>query len=372
MNKGIYIHYPFCDAKCLYCDFYSVPDMRKRELYEEALVTALLSYKGQDITADTVFFGGGTPSLMTENGAEKVFSALNEAFHVTENAEITLEANPSSLANLPERLGLFRSLGVNRLSLGVQSMQKNELEALGRRHSPLDVENTVKAARSVGFDNISLDLMVRIPHQTIETLEDTLEKAIALLPDHLSLYTLSIEEKTVFGVRHKRGDSLSLASEDTEEDMWDKVCDTLSRHGFEHYEVSNFARDGRRSRHNLKYWRAEEYVGIGAAAHSYLDGERFYSPSSIDAFLDNPLRRDGIQKLTSSDKELEYVMLSLRLSDGIDFNKISPTSEFFSLADKLCKAGLATLSDSSISLTERGWRVSNSIIEEILDSLKLL
>ncbi|MBQ9975074.1 MAG: radical SAM family heme chaperone HemW [Clostridia bacterium] len=372
MNKGVYIHYPFCDAKCLYCDFYSTSDTRKRELYEEALVTALLSYKEKGITADTVFFGGGTPSLMTEEGAKRVFSALREAFNITDNAEITLEANPSSLADFPERLGLFRSLGVNRLSLGSQSMQKNELEALGRRHSPLDVENTVKCARNMGFDNISLDLMVRIPHQTLETLEDTLSKALALSPEHLSLYTLSIEEKTVFGVRHKKGDDLSLADEDTEEEMWDKVCDTLSRHGFEHYEVSNFARDGRRSRHNLKYWQAEEYVGIGVAAHSYLDRERFYSPSSIDAFLENPLRRDGVEYISDSEGLAEYVMLSLRLSDGISLEKITPTPEFYTLAKRLEENGLARLSESTLSLTERGWRVSNSIIEEILNSLKLL
>ncbi len=371
MNKGVYIHYPFCDAKCLYCDFFSVPDMRKREAYEESLVKAILSYRDCGITADTVFFGGGTPSLMTEEGAKKIFSAMQKAFNITSDAEITLEANPSSLADFPEKLRFFRSLGINRLSLGVQSMQENELKALGRRHSPLDVENTVNAARNVGFDNVSLDLMVRIPHQTLETLDVTLNKALALSPDHLSLYTLSIEEKTAFGVRYKKGDDLALADEEAEEDMWDKVCDTLAGHGFEHYEVSNFAKKGKRSRHNLKYWHAEEYVGIGAAAHSYLDRERFYSPSSIDAFLKDPLRREGVEYISDGERLVEYVMLRLRLSDGISLEKITPTPEFYTLSKKLEKNGLARLSESSLSLTERGWRVSNSIIEEILDSLKL-
>lgn len=374
MNKGIYIHYPFCDSKCLYCDFFSVPDMRKRERYEEKLVEAILSYKDRGFTADTVFFGGGTPSLMTDKGGEKIFAALKSAFTLDENAEITLEANPSGIE---DRLEFFKNLGVNRLSLGAQSMQENELSALGRRHVPTDVENAVKKARLVGFDNISLDLMIRIPHQTIKTLKNTLEKILLLSPDHLSLYTLSIEDKTVFGARYKKGDTLNLASADDEEEMWDTACEILAKNGFDHYEISNFSRDGRNSRHNLKYWHAEEYIGIGSAAHSYLDGRRFYSPRSIDSFIENPTRREGEEILTQKEKALEKVMLALRLSEGILLDTLieygaTPTDNFYFLCDKLEKAKLAHLNKKSLSLTERGFRVSNTIIENILEALDLI
>ena len=374
MNKGIYIHYPFCDSKCLYCDFFSVPDMRKRELYEDKLAEAILSYSDRGFTADTIFFGGGTPSLMTNKGGEKIFAALKKAFTLDENAEITLEANPSGIE---DRLEFFKSLGINRLSLGVQSLQEDELSALGRRHTPLDVENTIKKARDVGFDNISLDLMVRIPHQTIKTLKDTLEKALALYPEHLSLYTLSIEDKTVFGARYKKGDSLNLASADDEEEMWDTACQILSKNGFEHYEISNFSKNGRKSRHNLKYWHAEEYIGIGSSAHSYLDGRRFYSSRSIDAFLENPTKREGEEILTQRDKALEKVMLSLRLSEGLAINTLKEydvcvTDEFYSLSERLEKAKLAELKNESLHLTERGFRVSNTIIENVLESLDLI
>ena len=378
MNKGIYVHFPFCDAKCLYCDFFSVPDMRKKELYEEALATALLSYKDLGITADTVFFGGGTPSLMSEAGAEKIFSALHTAFKITKDAEITLEANPSSLSSFPEKLSLFKSLGVNRLSLGAQSMNEKELTALGRRHSPLDVENTVNSARRVGFDNISLDLMVRIPHQTPETLLDTLENAVSLSPDHLSLYTLSIEDRTVFGARHKRGDSLSLASEECEEEMWESACSFLAKNGFEHYEVSNFAHDGKHSRHNLKYWRAQEYIGVGASAHSYFESVRYSHPAGLDSFIENPTKRENEEAIDDTTRALEYVMLSLRLSDGILFDTLEKKhgiflpKAFFVLAKRLEASGLAMLSDTGLTLTEKGWRVSNSIIENVLETLDLM
>ncbi len=374
MNKGIYIHYPFCDSKCLYCDFFSVPDMRKREAYEEKLVEAILSYRDSSFKADTVFFGGGTPSLMTDKGGEKIFAALKAVFAIDDTAEITLEANPSGIE---ERLEFFKSLGVNRLSLGAQSMQEKELSALGRRHTPQDIENTVKKARDVGFDNISLDLMVRIPYQTVNTLKSTLDRVLGLSPDHLSLYTLSIEEKTVFGARYKKGDSLNLASADDEETMWDTACEILSQNGFEHYEISNFSKYGKGSRHNLKYWHAEEYIGIGSSAHSYLDGRRFYSARSIDAFIENPLKREGEEILTQKDKALERVMLSLRLSEGLSLKELSslgitPTPQFYLLCERLSQASLSELKKENLSLTERGFRVSNTIIENVLETLNLI
>ncbi len=378
MNKGLYIHFPFCDAKCPYCDFFSVPDMRKKDEYEKALAKAILSMKNRNFSFDTVFFGGGTPSLMSYTGAERIFDAIHTAFHLSSDAEITLEANPSEEKMFENKLEFFKKLGVNRLSLGAQSMCNNELKKLGRRHSAENTVQCVKTARSIGFDNISLDFMVHIPSQTLQTLDETLEKAVSLSPQHFSFYNLSIEEKTVFGAKIKRGDSLDLAKSEDEELMWEKVCKVMHREGFKHYEVSNFAKPNYFSRHNLKYWRTEEYLGVGASAHSYIDSVRYSSPKNIGAFINDPLKRENEESINGSQKALEYIMLSLRLSDGISFDKLEKeygvleTKSFLCLKEKLIEAKLAEESEDHLFLTESGWRVSNSIIFEVLSSLNLM
>ncbi len=368
MSKGLYIHYPFCSAKCLYCDFYSVPDIKRREEYENALERAILSYKDKNISLDTVFFGGGTPTLMTERGREKVFRAIRTAFTLDENAEITFEANPTTLFE-PCVLEHLHSLGVNRLSLGAQSFHEKELSALGRRHTGQDIIKTVESAVKLGFENISIDLMYKTPHQTKETLLENILTALTLPITHLSLYGLSVEEHSVFGAMVRQGKSLSLADEDCEREMYFEACELLLKNGFSHYEISNFARGDNKSRHNLKYWHAEEYVGIGAAAHSYLDGVRFFSPRSISAFVKDPLVREGEEIIDSREKELERIMLGLRLSEGIVIK--NPTPAYEALEKELISHALLKKEKNRISLTEKGFFVSNSIISKILDTINL-
>ena len=362
MNRGLYIHFPFCEKKCFYCDFYSLADMSLKEDYINALVREIKKYEKENI--DTVFFGGGTPSLFSPLQLEKVMTAIFDTFNIDENAEITLEGNPMS-ASEAHKLSYFKSLGVNRLSLGVQSFSDTELKALGRGHTREDALFSIKKAMEAGFDNISIDLMLGIPYQDEKSLKESLSLALPL--SHISLYALSIEENTVFGRKEKKGEDLHLPENDRE--LYLSSCQILEENGFEHYEISNFAKEGKRSRHNMKYWKAEEYIGIGASAHSYYKGERFSCPSSIKAFIEKAQKEDSYAN-TKKDRLEEFVMLSLRLSDGLDLNKLE-TKPDISLIKELEKNNLLKLKDNKISLTNEGFYVSNSIIVKIMESLKI-
>lgn len=373
MNKGVYIHFPFCEKKCNYCDFYSVANTSRKSEYIDALCREIKAYKG--IAVDTVYFGGGTPSLMSVDQLEKLLDAVYTTFEVDKNAEITLEANPMSIG-VSEKLKDFKTAGINRLSLGVQSFSDAELKELGRGHTARDAVDTVKTAQAAGFDNISIDLMFAIPHQTLDSFNESLDTVLSLDVQHVSAYALSVEDKTVFGVRQKRGENLFLPNEETEAEMYFSACDRLSQAGFEHYEISNFAKKGFRSRHNMKYWQGEEYIGIGASAHSYFEGVRYSMPSDISAFCKEAKHLDSYTN-TSADRIEEFIFLSLRLSDGLDLERLEKmygiriTPEFEKTAKELATEGLCKYEQSSLSLTEKGFFVSNAIIVKILDSLKI-
>ncbi len=346
--------------------------MSKREAYIEHLCRTIAKY--DRLEADTVYFGGGTPSLMTPNEIKRVLDALSDTFSIAKNAEITLEANPMSI-NEAEKLADIRSLGINRLSLGVQSFNDTELKALGRGHTSIEAEETVKTAKKY-FDNVSIDLMLAIPHQSTESFEKTLDKALSLAPEHISVYALGIEEKTVFGAKQRRGENLFLPSEDEEAQMYITACEKLRNAGYEHYEISNFAKPGRRSRHNMKYWLCGEYIGIGAAAHSYFYGERYSSPPSIDGFLGDVKETDRYTN-SDADRAEEFVFLSLRLSDGLDTERLEseysiPLTEGFKrLSDELIKEGLCRWDGKTLSLTDKGFFVSNSVMAAVLNSLNM-
>ncbi|MBQ7896895.1 MAG: radical SAM family heme chaperone HemW [Clostridia bacterium] len=370
MNRGLYIHFPFCEKKCFYCDFYSLADIRLKENYVDALIREIKKFDGVKI--DTVFFGGGTPSLLKESELEKIMTAIHRHFKVSANAEISLEGNPMSINDL-DKLSAFHALGINRLSLGVQSFSDKELSYLGRGHSSAEAVRTVLEA-SKHFDNISIDLMLGIPYQTMESFKKSLDTAIALPISHISLYALSVEENTVFGRKAKKGESLHLP--DTDREMYLSACDTLKGAGFEHYEISNFAKENKRSRHNMKYWNAEEYIGIGASAHSYFNGERYATPASVKAFIEGA-EREEVYKNTPEDRVEEFVMLSLRLSDGLDLEiletafGVKPDDDFFTLIKELEKHGLLAFKDNTVTLTDQGFFVSNEIIVKIMESLKI-
>ena len=280
---GVYIHIPFCIRKCNYCDFCSFAG-RENDFfsYTEELCRRieLFASQTQKRRAETVYFGGGTPTLLPIECFAMLFDAIKTHFELDGSAEITVECNPATVDG--EYLRSLRVLGVNRLSIGAQSANENELELLGRLHSFEDLCISFDCARRARFDNISVDLMYGIPEQTIESFSNTLEKTLSLEPDHISAYGLKIEDGTRFGAMR---DTLVLPDEDEEFEMYTLCRKMLEAHGYERYEISNFSKIGKESRHNLRYWELEDYIGFGVAAHSCVDGVRFGNSRDIAAFL---------------------------------------------------------------------------------------
>ena len=347
---GIYLHIPFCDGKCPYCDFYSE---RGTEEEKDAYVSALcrsLDDWGNTLSrpaADTVYFGGGTPSLLGKR-LVTVLSAAKEAFAVTESAEVTAECNPRSSSG--DLFAVLREGGFNRLSVGVQSFDGAELAFLGRRHTAEDALATLAEAKAAGFANISLDLMINLPGQTTETLARSLSMAVEAGPTHISVYMLKHEEHTAFA-------SVAPIDEDEAARQYLFVCETLEKAGFGQYEISNFARPGFESRHNLKYWHLENTLGIGPAAHSFVNGKRFFYPRDTAAFLrgDEPIP-DGV-----GGTEEERVMLGLRLTEGVDASET-----LLSRAAPFLRAGLMTCDGTRLRFTREGFLVSNTILAELI------
>ena len=354
---GLYLHIPFCNGKCAYCDFYSANT--SEELigsYTTALIREIKQWGGK-ITRpiDTIYLGGGTPSLLNHR-LVPLLKAVYESFTVLGNAEITLEINPAD--NILEILENAKAAGVNRISFGAQSGNDQELLTLGRRHTVRDTEKAVKAAKSLGFSNISLDLMLGLPDSSCETLRKSLDFLIALKPEHISAYILKIEENTKF---HKLKDTLNLPDDDAVSDQYLFMCEYLESKGFCHYEISNFCKNDMASRHNLKYWQCEEYLGIGPSAHSYFEGKRFYYPRDLKAFINGNLPTpDG----NGGDLE-EQIMLALRLKDGIKTD-ILPTNAL-KKCELFAKNGFGILQNGNFSLTNNGMLLSNTIIREILE-----
>lgn len=291
---------------------------------------------------------------------------VHKSFNIAENPEITVEANPAD--DLKAFFNNMLSSGANRLSLGVQSAVDSELSLLGRRHNFAAVQKTVKDAKGAGFKNISLDLMLGIPNQTKESLLYTLEQFFALEPQHISAYMLKIEKGTPF---YKNRDLLNLPNEEQTAELYETAVDYLARSGYSQYEISNFALSGFKSRHNLKYWNCDEYLGLGTAAHSFLDGKRFYCPSDIDKFLKSPVYlADG-----NGGDEREYAMLRLRLNEGIVYKSFfarygrEVSSVFLNKAKALEKHGLTVCTDTATKLTKKGFLLSNSVIGELYENI---
>ncbi len=365
---GIYVHIPFCLSKCGYCDFCSFPD--KKEVicaYCDELCRRMRGWseRARSRRVDTVYFGGGTPSLLPFAEVERLMSALRENFYIEETAEITFECNPATADR--EYFAALRALGVNRLSVGLQSALDTELELLGRAHGAKDFERCFFDARAAGFDNISADLMYGIPEQSEESLMYSADYLISLCPEHISAYGLTVEDGTYFAANR---DKLHLADDDTQAKMYISLCKRLSQAGYKKYEISNFACDGFESRHNMKYWRCCEYLGFGVAAHSYFDGERFGNSRALDAFLRGENIEEERQVLDDDGRRAEFVMLRLRLTEGMD------TAEYKKLfgrdfdgdfsIEKYIAAGFMRREGTRLAFTENGFLVSNSILADIL------
>ena len=364
-SLGLYLHIPFCESKCSYCNFYSYKDDNATlDRYTDTLCEHLKAAGERlNMSADTLYFGGGTPSLLGGDRIAELVVTAREYFGL-EDAEIAVECNPAD--DLCDHFNLMTRAGVNRISLGVQSAVDLELKALSRRHTFEDVKKAVHDAKQAGIHNISLDLMLGIPHQTMDSLLYSLEQLLSLEPTHISSYMLKIESGTPFGKSDIK--ALCLPDEDAVSDMYLFISEYLSQHGFEHYEISNFAKAGFRSNHNTKYWQCKEYLGLGPSAHSYLSGKRFYFESNTKKYMDFPIVvNDGL-----GGQFEEYVMLKLRLSDGISLSELSglygsvKAKSLFIKAEKLKSSGLIKLDSDRLSLTVQGFLVSNVVIGELL------
>ena len=365
---GIYLHIPFCIKKCMYCDFCSFPlgDGIINDDYICALCDEIDSYREKGIAADTVFFGGGTPSLLRPEQLTKILYHLRQAFQISTDAEITMEANPGTVT---ERvLSEFRKAGINRLSFGLQSIHENELKLLGRIHSFADFEESFESARRADFNNINIDVMYGIPEQTEESFSKTLKKISELSPEHISVYGLILEEGTPL---HKNKTQYVFPTEDEECDMYYNCAAFLSKAGYCHYEISNYSKSGFECRHNIKYWRDEEYVGLGLNAHSYFDGVRFSNTSDFAKYLNRDYL-DNADKLSSDEKEFEFAMLALRLKEGLSNTKYRQLfgKDFISPREKkieeLRSYGLVITDGDRVALTEKGFYVSNTVMAELL------
>lgn len=364
---GLYVHIPFCVKKCNYCDFCSYPNRTDvADKYIDAVIKEAEQYHGKGYSVDTLYIGGGTPSLLSGEQMKRLVSGLKSVFLFDDGFEFTLEANPGTVTM--EKALLYRELGVNRISLGVQSIHENELKILGRIHSFDDFIEAYGILLEAGFDNINLDIMYAIPEGSEESLKKTLDKIIELSPEHISAYSLIVEEGTPF---YRDREKLNLPDEECELRMYRLITDTLKAAGYGHYEISNYAKPGFQSKHNLKYWRCEHYIGLGASAHSYIDRVRFSNPSSLDEYISGVYKREN-SDLSPDDEKFEYAMMHLRLRDGFS---LSEYKERFG-DDFLCsrkeriaefiESGLLTLSEGRLAITESGFYVSNYIMSEIL------
>ncbi len=317
---GIYIHIPFCVKKCNYCDFYSLPhDSIVEASYINALCKHIKSEKHlyENYEVDTVYIGGGTPSVLSLESIKRIADTVRVCFNLAENMEFSIEQNPCTMTE--EKLALYKSVGINRLSIGAQSMNDDELKCLGRAHTSHQVKEKFQLARKCGFENISLDVMFGLPNQRLEDFQKTLDQVCLIAPEHISAYGLKIEENTNFG---RIKETLCLPTDEQDYEMYSFLCDTLSKNGYEQYEISNFAKKGYSSRHNMKYWLCEEYVGFGSSAHSCFQGVRYFYENDIQKYISEEWEKicESLDDTISdeTDKMDEYVMLRLRLSEGVD------------------------------------------------------
>lgn len=363
---GLYLHIPFCDGKCAYCNFFSKRgNAGELDEYTDHLIEAIVHWsKRIDRSVDTVYFGGGTPSLLGHERLIRIVTSVFERFEISKKAEITVEVNPSSTQNLDFKK--MKEAGFSRLSIGLQSANDHELQILGRRHSINDARRTVASAQTAGFDNISLDVMLAIPEQTINSLNRTLRFCADCGVQHISAYILKLEKGTRF---YAMKDQLSQFNDEAQALFYEHTVETLFRLGYHQYEISNFSLQGYESRHNLHYWHDEEYLGLGPSAHSFLNGRRFYYENDVHSFYANRIYEES----DGGDSD-EYIMLALRLTEGLTFEKYEeifyhPVSRnLIAAATKLQKEGLCRVTDHSITLTVKGFLVSNAVIAYLLEN----
>ena len=371
---GIYIHIPFCKKKCTYCDFYTVVAPNFIPSLVDSIVKELhfrMDYLKNE-PLNTIYFGGGTPSILNPEQFQQIFSTIFELFYVNDDAEITFEANPDDLT--PEYLTSIKKLPFNRISIGIQSFDDEDLKRINRRHTGEEAITAVRNAQSAGFNNLSIDLIYGLPFQTLEAWENQLDIAMSLNVQHISSYGLTYEEGTALWKQREKG-KVTNVDDEVMNAMYLLLLERVKQKGFEAYEVSNFALPNRRSRHNTSYWKQESYLGIGPSAHSYDLDSRQWNVSSIKDYIKaletNTEFFEG-EELTLNDRYNDFVMVSLRTSDGLD--KTTMQTEFGSELTEYClqnvqsfiQNGKVSDSDGKLRLTPDGIMISNIILIELM------
>ena len=373
---GLYIHIPFCVTKCKYCDFNSFKiDLNEKIKYLNYLGEEMKLYKEEikNREIDSVFVGGGTPSILNENEINILFEKIKENFNIKSNAEITMECNPGTLTL--NKLKVMKKSGVNRLSIGLQAVQNHHLKYIGRIHTFEEFEKNYHDAKQMGFDNINIDLMYALPNQSREDWMESLEKVVKLNPTHISAYSLILEENTELFKMYER-DEFNLLDENTDIEMYEYTINYLKSHGYNQYEISNYAKDNFECKHNVLYWKCEEYVGIGASASGYFNGIRYNNICELDNYkkmiLEGEKPIEWEEKLSIKDEIEESIFLGLRMNEGIQISDFKEKynfdfeKEYKNEIEKLSKMELIEIDNNLMKLTQKGREISNSVFVEFI------
>lgn len=384
-NVGIYVHIPFCKRKCYYCDFISYDNKNEKieeyikylkyEIYQtgEGSKLDVKNNLIEPLKISSIYIGGGTPSYIDSKYIVEIIELIKKEFELYEDAEITIEINPGTVDK--QKLLDYKNIGINRLSIGVQSNSNTLLNDIGRIHSYEEFLNTYNLAREIGFNNINLDFIIGLPNQKDEDIDNLIKEIERLSPEHISIYSLMIEENTKMYKDYIKN-IIKLPSEDVERQTYWKIKKSLEDNGYLHYEISNFAKDGYESKHNLACWNQEEYMGFGVAAHSYTDGARYSNIANVDEYIDNFKNNKDIDNIIFHEKQnnemkmKEYMFLGFRKIKGINidqfYNKFKEDvfDVFSEELSKLIKIGLIEISDNYIKLTNRGLDLANLVFEE--------
>ena len=373
---GLYIHIPFCVTKCKYCDFNSFKiDLNEKIKYLNYLGEEMKLYKEEikNREIDSIFVGGGTPSILNENEINILFEKIKENFNIKSNAEITMECNPGTLTL--NKLKAMKKSGVNRLSIGLQAVQNHHLKYIGRIHTFEEFEKNYHDAKQMGFDNINIDLMYALPNQSREDWMESLEKVVKLNPTHISAYSLILEENTELFKMYER-DEFNLLDENTDIEMYEYTINYLKSHGYNQYEISNYAKDNFECKHNVLYWKCEEYVGIGASASGYFNGIRYNNICELDNYekmiLEGEKPIEWEEKLSIKDEIEESIFLGLRMNEGIQISDFKEKynfdfeKEYKNEIEKLSKMELIEIDNNRMKLTQKGREISNSVFVEFI------
>ncbi len=383
---GLYIHIPFCKQKCSYCDFCSYANKESfikryiqcvlKEIIEVGNNNKIDFENGKDdlFSVKTIYIGGGTPSLIESKYIVQIMEEIKSNFELDENAEITIEVNPGTVTL--EKLEDYNKVGINRLSIGLQSTHEHLLKEIGRIHTYLDFLDTFRFAREAGFENINVDLMIGLPNQTLEEVKDSIEEIVSMEPEHISVYSLILEENTPLFKKVEEG--LELPNEDLERKMYWAVKQTLEQNNYIHYEISNFAKQGYESKHNLDCWNQKEYIGFGVAAHSYTNGIRYSNIENLEQYIKNYEEDKTEENLVFHEKQdmeamqKEYMLLGLRKIDGVSIQEFkikfvaNPVFLYHDKLEKLVNEELVEIDGDMIKLTNKGLDLANIVWEEFV------